>query len=338
MTTTNPRAAHTPPSATPVDAIDVHDIRKTFGSTRALDGVDLQVPVGQIVALLGKNGAGKTTLIDIILGLQHSDSGTATLFGMTPREAVRHSLVGVVQQTGALLPDYTVIQTLRVFGGAHAHPLPYDRVLAETDLTHLARRKVGKLSGGERQRVRLALALLPDPLLLILDEPTAGMDAVARLRFWELMRAQAQAGRTVVFATHYLAEAQDFAERTIIVTRGHISIDASTDEVRHLDTTRTLRMTADDSADLAGAIDSLRTLPGSQDWLIETPPALVTIQGSSLDDAARLLLSTPGLHGLEIVASSLEDVFTSLSEGTDAVSSTPTTHEPPSFATQENQS
>lgn len=317
MNTSNASAGH---GASPdrVHAIEAHGLRKSFGSTLALDGVDLEIPTGQIVALLGKNGAGKTTLIDIVLGLQHPDDGTATLFGMTPREAIRHSLVGVVQQTGALLPSYTVSQTLRVFGGAHAHPLPYERVLAEADLTHLAKRRVGKLSGGEQQRVRLALALLPDPLLLILDEPTAGMDAVARLRFWDLMRGQAEAGRTIVFATHYLAEAQEFAERTIIVAGGRIRVDAPTDEVRRMDTTRTLRMDADDTVDSAALTHALRGLPGAGGWLVEFPPGALTIQGPSLDDAARLLLSTPGLHDLEIVASTLEDVFTSLTDAQDS--------------------
>ncbi|MFC7581651.1 ABC transporter ATP-binding protein [Schaalia naturae] len=306
-------------------ALEILHVTKVFGSTRAVDDVTLSIPAGQVLALLGQNGAGKTTLIDIALGLQHPDpaggdadgaAGTARLFGMAPREAIRRSLVGVVHQTGALLPDYTVGQTLRVFRGMHARPLPLEQVVAQADLADLVGRRVGKLSGGEQQRVRLALALLPDPALLILDEPTAGMDALARRTFWRLMRAQADAGRTIVFATHYLAEAQDFAERTVIVKDGRILTDAPTDDIRHLDTSCSLRISVDEDGPAArGRTDlerDLRALPGAGDWLIEWPPGAVTIQGSGLDDAARLLLSVPGAHDLEIVPSSLEDVFAEL--------------------------
>ncbi|WP_078062390.1 ABC transporter ATP-binding protein [Actinomyces provencensis] len=292
-------------------ALEVHDVHKSFGTTHAVDGITLSICPGEVVALLGRNGAGKTTLIDIVLGLQQPDSGTTALFGMSPREAIRRSLVGVVHQTGALLPNFTVEQTLRVFAGTHSHPLPVDQVLEETDLVGLARRPVVKLSGGEQQRVRLALALVPDPLLLILDEPTAGMDALARRDFWKLMAAQAEAGRTIVFATHYLAEAQDFAHRTVIVKDGRVITDAPTEEVRHLDASRSLRIRIDEGA-RASLEPQLRALPGADEWLIEWPPGEVTIHGSGLDDAARLLLDQPGAHDLEIVASSLEDVFTAL--------------------------
>lgn len=307
-----PSAPATTPGATPPPAaLEAREVHRAFGATKAVDGISLRVEPGEVVALLGRNGAGKTTLIDMALGLQHPDSGTTSLFGMTPRAAIRRSLVGVVHQTGALLPDFTVGQTLRVFAGTHSRPLPLGQVLAQTDLSHLAGRKVGKLSGGEQQRVRLALALLPDPLLLILDEPTAGMDALARRDFWRLMSAQASAGRTIVFATHYLAEAQDFAQRTVIVKDGRVIADAPTEEVRHLDSSRSLRIRIDEG-DRAVLEPRLRALPGATDWLIEWPEGAVTIQGSDLDDAARLLLAHPGAHDLEVVASSLEDVFTSL--------------------------
>ncbi len=308
--TTSAAAAPVPTPGT-APALEVHDVHKSFGTTHAVDGITLSIHPGEVVALLGRNGAGKTTLIDMVLGLQQPDSGTTALFGMSPREAIRRSLVGVVHQTGALLPNFTVEQTLRVFAGTHSHPLPVDQVLEETDLVGLARRPVVKLSGGEQQRVRLALALLPDPLLLILDEPTAGMDALARRDFWRLMAAQAEAGRTIVFATHYLAEAQDFAHRTVIVKDGRVITDAPTEEVRHLDASRSLRIRIDEGA-RASLEPQLRALPGADEWLIEWPRGEVTIHGSGLDDAARLLLEQPGAHDLEIVASSLEDVFTAL--------------------------
>ena len=150
-------------------AISVHDIVKTFGALTAVNRITLDVPRGQIMALLGKNGAGKTTLIDMILGLQTPTSGACELFGMSARDAIRRSLVGVVHQTGALPSDFTVAQTLRMFAASHQSALPVERIMSETRLTELAKRPIRKLSGGEQQRVRLALALLPDPHLINLD-------------------------------------------------------------------------------------------------------------------------------------------------------------------------
>lgn len=300
-------------------AIEATGIRKSFGTTKAVDGVDLTVTTGSIAALLGKNGAGKTTLIDIILGLQRPTTGTVRLFGMAPRDAIRRSLVGVVHQTGALLTDYTVRQALTVFAATHTHTLPLAEVLAETHLTSLAGRRLGKLSGGEQQRVRLELALLPDPELLILDEPTAGMDATARREFWALMRAQAERGRTIIFATHYLAEAEEFAQRTIIMKAGRLAADAPTDVLRRTGALRTLRiLTPSTHRDEARARLAALAAPGPEHIIrVEPVPSQegldeVTVQTEDTDEAARQLLAMDGAHGLEIAASSLEDTFAQL--------------------------
>jgi len=178
----------------------VEEVTKDYGKVRAVNALSLDIPRGQIMALLGKNGAGKSTLIDIILGLQAPTSGTARVFGLAPRDAIRRSLVGVVLQTGSLPVDYTVAEALRLFGSTHDAHVDYGTILEETQLAHMSGRVIRKLSGGEQQRVRLALALLPDPHLLILDEPTAGMDATARREFWDLMRTQAERGRTLAFS------------------------------------------------------------------------------------------------------------------------------------------
>ena len=256
----------------------MEEVTKDYGKVRALNALSLDIPRGQIMALLGKNGAGKSTLIDIILGLQAPTSGTARVFGLAPRDAIRRSLVGVVLQTGSLPVDYTVAEALRLFGSTHDAHVDYGTILEETQLAHMSGRVIRKLSGGEQQRVRLALALLPDPHLLILDEPTAGMDATARREFWDVMRTQAERGRTIVFATHYLTEAQDFAERTVIIR----------------------------------LVEQLRAAPEAGAWKISTEGGRIVVDGDDTDPAARILLSHPEAHGLEITASSLEDVFTSL--------------------------
>lgn len=298
-------------------AIEVGAVTKRFGATTAVDDVSVSVPSGQILALLGKNGAGKTTLIDMILGLQAPDSGRVSLWGGPPRQAIKRSAVGVVHQTGALLLDHTVGQMLHLFASTHATALPLEQVLAETHLTELRGRRIGKLSGGEQQRVRLALALLPDPLLLILDEPTAGMDATARREFWDMMATQAKRGRTIVFATHYLAEAEQFAQRTVIMKDGAIVADAPTDELRRLSRLRTLRALV--PAARRGQTESALAgcgLGGADfEWRLADVPAgeaELVARCAQTDQVARALLDLDGVHDLEITSPSLEDAFARL--------------------------
>ena len=298
-------------------ALSAREIIKSFGATTAVNKVSIDIACGEIVALLGKNGAGKTTFLDIALGLQQADKGQATLFGMPPREAVRRSLVGVVQQTGALLEEYTVRQCLGVFAAAHIHARDIDEILAETRLTALAKRPIRKLSGGEKQRVRLALALLPDPRLLILDEPTAGMDALARRDFWALMRQQATNGRTIIFATHYLAEAEDFAQRTIVIKDGSLVADAETFALRQHYARNVLRICVSNRArtaveDIVSNTGDLE--PGSVTWnaVNGSGDNELVIRSHNTDALARHLLAIDGTSGLTISASSLEDVFAHL--------------------------
>ncbi len=186
---------------------------------------------GEIVALLGVNGAGKSTFLDIVLGLATPTQGDISVYGMSPREAVRRSLVGAMLQTGALPRDGKVRNTIDLVAAMHANPIPTDELLERTTLTKLAKRPLNKLSGGEVQRVRLALALSGNPDFLILDEATAGMDALARRAFWDTMHAEAAEGRTLLFATHYLTEARKEADRIVIIDAGKVLLDAPTEQV-----------------------------------------------------------------------------------------------------------
>lgn len=311
MSTEHATAVHPPRAKRRARAVSVEEVTKDYGKVRAVNALSLDIPRGQIMALLGKNGAGKSTLIDIILGLQAPTSGTARVFGLVPRDAIRRSLVGVVLQTGSLPVDYTVAEALHLFGSTHDAHVDYGTILEETQLAHMSGRVIRKLSGGEQQRVRLALALLPDPHLLILDEPTAGMDATARREFWDVMRTQAERGRTIVFATHYLTEAQDFAERTVIIKDGSVIKDAPTDELRRMN--RSFHLTVDvDPGAGPRLVEQLRAAPEAGAWKISTERGRIVVDGDDTDPAARILLSHPEAHGLEITASSLEDVFTSL--------------------------
>ena len=223
-------------------AVELTDLGRTFptkdaagkpATVVAVDRIDLTIPIGEVVALLGPNGAGKTTTLDIVLGLIEPTRGTARVLGRSPREAVQAGLVSAVLQTGGLLADLTVGETVQYVAATYGehHDDPAD-VLARAGLSELAGRRVSKCSGGQQQRLRFALALLADPQLLVLDEPTAGMDVAARREFWAVMREEAARGRTVVFATHYLEEADDFADRIVLVADGRVVADGPTAEIR----------------------------------------------------------------------------------------------------------
>lgn len=195
-------------------------VSKAYGSVRAVDGLSLALRPGETVALLGPNGAGKSTTLDLLLGLKQPDEGRVTVFGTGPREAIVAGRVGAMLQSGGLMEDVTVAELVGLACSLHPRPRPASDVLARAGVAQIADRKVNKLSGGQAQRVRFALATAGDSDLIVLDEPTTGMDVSARHAFWATMREQADQGRTVLFATHYLEEADAIADRVLVLHRG----------------------------------------------------------------------------------------------------------------------
>lgn len=303
MSTTAPHAR----SAAP--ALRLTDVRKTFAVSgdrvEAVRGIDLDIAPGEVVAMLGPNGAGKTTTLDMVLGLTEPTSGTVEVFGLHPRRAVDAGRISAVLQTGGLLRDLTVEETVRVVASTFDSPQPVAEVMERAGITQLARRRVSKCSGGEQQRLRFALALLPDPDLLVLDEPTAGMDVAARRDFWAAMHAEAAQGRTVVFATHYLEEASSFAERIVLVSEGVVVADDSTEAIRAQATGRVV------AADLSSEYDeALRALPGVRS--LERHGQRVIVRAADSDALARHLLTRTSATDLEITAGSLDDAFIAL--------------------------
>jgi ABC-2 type transport system ATP-binding protein len=286
-------------------AVELQDVHRSFGAVRAVDGIDLHLELGEIAALLGPNGAGKTTTIDMILGLGRPDVGTVTVLGMTPSAAIAHGLVAAVMQTGGLLTDLTVRETVRLTASVFAHARPVAEVLERAGITGIADRLVGKCSGGEQQRLRFALALIPDPALMVLDEPTAGMDVEGRRDFWRAIRRDAEEGRTVLFATHYLEEADAYADRIILLRQGRIVADGTAAEVRNLSNGRSVR------AALADADQSMLSgLAGVRS--VEVRGDRVLIQTTDSDAVARYLLTKTSARDVEIVAHNLEDAFLAL--------------------------
>ncbi|MGV1008701.1 MAG: ABC transporter ATP-binding protein [Dermatophilaceae bacterium] len=296
----------TPPSTcVTAPALALTGLVKRFGEVTAVDHLDLHIAPGEIVAILGPNGAGKTTTIDMLLGLSRPDAGTVSLFGGTAADAVALGRVSAVLQSGGLLADLTVAETVRLIAALHGRPKPVAEVLERAGIGDLAARRVGVCSGGQQQRLRFAMALVSDPDLIVLDEPTTGMDVEGRREFWAAIRQDARDGRTVLFATHYLDEADDYADRIVVVRAGRVVADGTPAQVRAVTSGRFVQ------AHLPAAdTTALLSLPGVS--AVEQRGERVLIRTDDSDAIARHLLTTTAARDLEITTTSLEDAFLAL--------------------------
>ena len=293
-------------------AVELKDVRKHFGPVQAVRDVDVSIASGEIVAMLGPNGAGKTSTIDIILGLSRQTSGQALVFGMHPRQAVTRGLVSAVMQTGGLLKDLTVKETVQYTASLFAQSKPTAEVLDRAGITQIAARRVGKCSGGEQQRLRFAMVhWSPDPELLVLDEPTTGMDVEGRRSFTGVRSARtAEQGRTVLFATHYLEEADAYADRIILLRHGQKIADGTASEIKAMSAGRTVRVTMAEASEA-----ELRAIPGADS--VEIRGETVLIHANDSDAVARYLLTRTSARDIEITARGIEDAFLALT-GDDA--------------------
>jgi ABC-2 type transport system ATP-binding protein len=282
-------------------------VTRRYGQVTAVDGLSLQIQPGQTVALLGPNGAGKTTTVELLLGLANPDAGVVRLFGGPPTDAVAAGRVGAMLQDAGLPQGARVAELIDLVRSLYPEPLPLQDTLRLTDLEPLAQRQVQRLSGGQRQRVRLALALAGNPELLILDEPTAALDVDARRSFWDRVRAYVAGGRTVLFATHRLEEADAVADRIVVIAGGRLLADGTPDQVKaHAAGRSTISMAAD----------------GLPRYLLENLPAVdtvrqdrgrVTLHSTDPDATVRALLQhAPHVQDLEVTRAGMEEAFLSL--------------------------
>jgi ABC-2 type transport system ATP-binding protein len=298
-------------AGTPVVGFD--QVSKVYGNVRAVDGLTLALHPGETVALLGPNGAGKSTTLDLLLGLRNPDGGTVQVFGTTPRQAIVAGRVGAMLQSGGLMDEVTVAELVKLACDLHPRPYKVSDVLARAGIAQIADRKVNKLSGGQSQRVRFALATAGDSDLIVLDEPTTGMDVSARQAFWATMREQADQGRTVLFATHYLEEADAIADRVLVLHRGRLLADGTAAEIKAKAGARRVAF------DLEGPIDEapLRALPFLTS--VDISGQTVRIQSTDADATVHALYGL-GVYprNLEVAGLGLEQAFVAITEAEEA--------------------
>ncbi|MFF4345059.1 ABC transporter ATP-binding protein [Kitasatospora sp. NPDC001540] len=303
-------------------AAELTGVVKRFGNAKgevftAVDGLDLRIRRGEVVAFLGPNGAGKTTSIDMLLGLTRPDEGEVRLFGTDPERAVRTGRVAAVLQSGGLLPDLTVEATVRMLASLHPGADP-ERCMDRAGVTGLRDRRVAACSGGEQQRLRFALALLSKPDFLVLDEPTAGMDVVARRDFWAAVRDDAARGTTVMFATHYMEEADQFADRVVMIDKGAVVADGSASSIR---------------AAISGRTVSALISPYEAELVARTPGVRsTTVRGertyftcADSDALLRVLVAETRAREVEVAPRSLEEAFLAITENARAAREARTT-------------
>ena len=294
----------------PALGVALRGLVKTFpspaGPVQAVRGIDLDIACGETVALLGPNGAGKSSTIEMILGLSKPDAGTVDVLGLSPKQAIQRGAIGAMLQVGAVLGELSVRELVDMMGSLFPSPLGVDETLQLAGIGDIAERRTNRLSGGQTQRVRFAVAMVSDPDLIILDEPTVAMDVESRVAFWATMRSFTERGKTVIFATHYLEEADDYADRIVLMARGEIVADGTAAELRAASGGRHIKA----------------VLAGASSELLESLAGVVTatIHGEAIDLACAdsdvairaLLAAYPDVHEIEIVGAGLEHAFLEL--------------------------
>jgi ABC-2 type transport system ATP-binding protein len=289
--------------------VEFREVSKRYGTTQALNQADFTVARGEMVALLGHNGAGKSTAVDLMLGLRRPDQGTIKILGRSPASAVASGRVGALLQSGGLPDGATVRDIVRLACGLYGGRRSISETLSLAGLSDLAGRQAGDLSGGQAQRVRFAIAIAGRPELLFLDEPTVALDVEARRDFWQVVRGTAEQGASVVFATHYLDEADMFADRVVVLSHGAVVADGTPSTIKALAGGRTVRFvlpTPDPQRLLA--------LPGVRDVKVHGNEVII-----HTDDADRtvgaLYASIGEVRDLEVTGAGLEEALITLSSG-----------------------
>lgn len=301
------RARAVAPATSVVAPAELISARKKYGDTIALDGVDLQVRPGELLAVLGPNGAGKSTAISLMLGLLEPDQGEARLFGRSPGDVDARGGVGVMMQEVALAPELKVRELIDLTTRYYPAPMSADDAMRMTNTTPLGNRAYAKLSTGQKRQVQFALAICGRPALLFLDEPTVGLDVDAREGFWSTIRSLVAQGVSVVLTTHYLEEAEALADRVLVLAKGRVIATGSVDDIRAVVDRKKVRCVT------AVTADEIRSWPGVVS--VATEGNAVVVMSTDADALVRRLLSTDAAaHGLEIARAGLAEAFSALTK------------------------
>jgi ABC-2 type transport system ATP-binding protein len=287
--------------------VSLFGVTRRFAEVTAVKDLSLEIRPGETVALLGPNGAGKTTAVEVMLGLQRPDAGRVSLFGVSPRDAIASGRVGAMLQEGDLPPGARVAEVVDLVRGLYPSPPPLADALRLPDVEQIADRRVERLSGGQRQRVRLAVALAGGPDLLVLDEPTAAMDVAIRRSFWSAAGEYVSGGRSLLFATHRLEEAEEVADRVVVMASGRLVADGPPDDVKAIARGRgAVSFRANGTP-----IELLERLPAVEE--VELGRGRATLRTADPERTVRELLeAAPHVNGLEVTAPRLEDAFLTL--------------------------
>jgi ABC-2 type transport system ATP-binding protein len=290
-------------------AVRVQGVTRRFGPVLAVDNLSLTVEQGRTVALLGPNGAGKTTTISMLLGLSAPDAGSIEIFGSAPGSATAHASVGAMLQDGGMMPGVLVGELLAMVRSLYVTPLALQEAVEIAQLGGLEKRRVDRLSGGESQRLRLAMALIGDPRLLVLDEPTAAMDVETRRGFWHAMEGFTERGRTILFSTHYLEEADVTADRIVMMARGRVVADGTPSAIKDSVGLRVIRFSI-----ATPGIAGIDALPGAVSATAHG--SRVELRCKDSDAALRVLLAArPDAYDIEVAGVALEDAFITITDG-----------------------
>lgn len=288
-------------------AIQLDRVTKVYKGKKAVDNLSLKIEQGSVVALLGPNGAGKTTTISMILGLLQPTSGSVTLLGGDPREQRIRDRIGAMLQDVSVIDNLKVSETINLFRSYYIKPLPLEQLLHISGLEGEKEKMATALSGGQQRRLGFALAIAGDPEVLFLDEPTVGMDVTSRQLFWDTIRAMAGKGRTIVLTTHYLEEADNVADRVVVINNGKLIADGTPSEIKAETTGRVLSFTAGASV----TKELLLALPELSD--MEWSGRRVKLLSRNTDRLIKELIEKQvDMRDIEIQSGGLEDAFQAL--------------------------
>jgi ABC-2 type transport system ATP-binding protein len=278
---------------------------KSYGAVRAVNGLDLEIPAGGVTALLGPNGAGKSTAIGLMLGRLRPDSGTAHIFGLDPRELAARRRIGVMLQTAKLPRQLQVGEIIALFAGYYPAPMSVAEAVKLAGLEGLEKRRCAALSGGQQRRLQFAMAAVGRPDLLLLDEPSVGLDLEARRAMWATVRLLRERGATILLTTHHLEEAEALADRVVVIDKGRVRAEGTVTEMKSIVSGRTIRcVTALDDA-------ALKALPGVRS-VARAGRAAVLVTGNADETMRALLMADASVADLEIAGAGLEEAFDAL--------------------------